>query len=140
MPDNYTNAMEELARASMMIRDLAKGIVGQVLIEAPAFVVPTEEDFEEHRLAVEEIHQGQRDMARLGWHRAPDAYAKLIQGRNHNTSTACWFKNDHEKKETLWIKCRITTRFGLRALFWNTIDPGERMVGPEELASIFENR
>lgn len=136
MTDDLRNAMEELARASLLIRDLADGIIGTVIVEAPAYVVPTEEDLEEHRLALEEIHQGQVDMALRGWHRAPEFLVRRMWMPNHNVERAAWFKDDHEKQETKWITCSITTRFGLRAVFTNEPDPGARMCGPEEIRAL----
>jgi hypothetical protein len=136
MSQDYLNAMEELAKASLFIRDLAKGFVGEVLIEVPAFAVPTEEDLEEHRRAVEEIHQGQLDMAALGWSRAPKFLVDRMWTPQHNTEFAAWFKDDHEAKETKWIRCTIMRRFGLRAKFWSTTDPGERMIGIDEIREL----
>jgi len=130
--------MEELARASMLIRDLAKGIQGEVLIETPAYALPGEEDVEEHRLALEEIHQGQVDMKLLGWVRAPQILVDRMWVPHHNVIYAAWFRDDHENKRTDWIRCSITSRFGLRARFWNTIDPGDRMIGTEEMLELLD--
>jgi hypothetical protein len=139
MSQDYKNAMEELARASLCIRDLADGIVGTVLIEADAFAgAPSGEDVESHRLALEEIYEGQADLALRGWTRAPEFLTKRMWMPNHNVERAAWFKDDHEKKETKWITCSITTRFGLRATFTNEPDPGTRLVQGDELRAIAE--
>jgi len=134
---DWASEMEALARASLMIRDLAKGIKGTVLIEAPAFVgVPSPEDIEGHERAVAEIHQGQLDMAAAGWHRAPDFLIEHMWVPHHNVERAAWFKDDHEKKQTDWIMCSITTRFGLRAVFTSEEDYGTRTLGHDEIRRI----
>ena len=129
------NAMEELAMACLTVRDLAEELTqGRVLIEAPAFVVPTQEDVEAHKLALQEIRQAQMDLYELGWHRCMDA-AVLMPYQKHNIECAAWFKNFPEEDRTAWIRCTIATRFGLRCTFWNVIDPGEvqaRFVEPLE--------
>jgi hypothetical protein len=128
--------MEELARASLLIRDLAKGIEGTVLIETSAYdecSPPSDELKEEMRLCLEEIHQGQRDMHALGWHRAPDFLIERMWVPNHHQDRAAWFKDDHERRETKWITACFTFGFGFRALFTNEPDPGARMVGTDEM-------
>jgi hypothetical protein len=135
------NAMEVLARASMMIRDLADGILGEVVIETSAYdecSPPSEELIEEMRRAKAEIHQGQIDMALRGWHRAPDFLIRRMWVPNHHQERAAWFKDDHEKKKTNWITVLFTFGFGFRAVFTNVLDPGIRMIEMEELAEALE--
>lgn len=139
MSYDYVNAMEELAKASLMVRDLADGILGTVIIEANACVILTEEDKASHEAALAEIHQGQLDMAERGWHRAPDFITKHMWKKNHNVERAAWFFNDHEKQETRWILCTLTTRFGLRAVFTNEEDLGARTIKGDELRAIIES-
>jgi hypothetical protein len=128
--DNYKNAMEELARASLTIPDLTKGFVGRVELDIS--------DFDSSEELVAEIHEGQVAMRLAGYRRCPAA-ERIMPYHQHNIECGAWFKDDHEKKQTDWIRCTISTRFGILATFWNTIDPGERMIGPEELLYLAEN-
>lgn len=125
------NAMEELARASLTIPDLVRGFEGRVVLDISDFDSPAE--------LVQEIHEGQVCLAQNGWIRCKEAEA-LMPYAQHNVECGAWFKDDHEKRETKWIRCTITTRFGLRAVFWNTVDPGERLIGPEELRELAKRR
>lgn len=134
------NAMEELAKASLMIRDLADGIEGTVMIETPAWDEisdPTEVQ-EAMERCKREIHQGQVDMALRGWHRAPDWLIDHMWVPNHHQSHAAWFFNDHEKKETRWITATFISGFGFRATFTNEVDRGARICGPEEIRYLAE--
>ena len=113
------NAMEELAKASLFVRDLANGIVGEVVMDQSDYDTPAE--------IVEEIHQAQLDLHALGWHRCKDA-AVLMPYNHNNVECGAWFKNKPDGSGTDWIRCTITTRFGLRAVFWNVVNPGEHQV------------
>lgn len=127
MSDDFLNAMEELARASLTIPNLVDGYEGRVVLDI--------DDFDSAEELVAEIHEAQVYMAERGWSRCKEA-EKLMPYAKHNVECGAWFKDDHEKRETKWIRCTITTRFGLRAVFWNTVDPGERLIGPEELKAL----
>lgn len=124
---DYTNAMEELARASLTIPDLVDGYEGRVELDIS--------DFDSAEELVAEIHEAQVYMAAKGWIRSREL-ERLMPYAQHNVECGAWFKDDHEKRKTNWIRCTITTRFGLRAVFWNTIDPGERMAHPDELRTL----
>ena len=118
------NAMEELARASLTIQNLVDGYEGRVVLEI--------EDFDSAQELIAEVHEAQVYMAMNGWTRCPE-FERTMPYRKHNVECGAWFKDDHETETTKWIRCTITVRFGLRAVFWNTIDPGERMAHPSEL-------
>ena len=124
---DYTNAMEELARASLTIQNLVDGYEGRVELDIS--------DFDSAEELVVEIHEAQVYMAQTGWTRCPEV-ERLMPYAQHNVECGAWFKDDHEKRETNWIRCTVTTRFGLRAIFWNTIDPGERLAHPDELQTL----
>jgi hypothetical protein len=113
--------MEALARASLMIRDLAKGIKGEVVMDIDQYDSP--------RQLLAEIHEGQRELAMNGWTRSLSD-AVLMPYNQNNVECGAWFRNRKLNGEwrTDWIRCTITTRFGLRAVFWNVDHLGEHQI------------
>lgn len=117
--DDELNAMEVLAMASLTIPDLASGFVGTVVLDISDFTDPND--------LLKEIHEGQMALARNGWTRSIED-AKNMPYRKHNVECGAWFKNKADGSGTDWIRCTITTRFGLRASFWNTTHAGEHQL------------
>jgi hypothetical protein len=119
MTQDLLNAMEELAKMSLFVRDLAEGITGEVLMDISDYDSPQE--------LLNEIHEAQFDLAQRGWSRCKDS-AVLMPYNQRNVECGAWFKNKPDGDGTDWIRCTITTRFGLRARFWNVIHLGEHQV------------
>lgn len=111
--------MEVLARASLLVRDLAKGIEGWVVYETDDWT------HDEHRRVKNLIHQAQLDMFEAGWQRYSPWEAQLQLGGNHNVEVAAWWKRDRRGRKPRWITARITHRFGLRAVFYSNQEPSE---------------
>ena len=116
------NAMEELVKAALTVSDLAGGYQGRVELD--------ESYYDDLQDLLKEIYDGQIALAEHGWTRDKKA-AELMPYQKHNVECGAWFKNKADGSGTDWMRCTITTRFGLRAVFWNTVDPGEHQLKEE---------
>jgi len=110
------NEMEVLARAALTVSDLVGGYQGRIVLD--------ESDYDNPRDLMNEIYAGQLALALNGWTRSLSDAATMPYAK-HNVECGAWFKNREDGSGTDWMRCAITTRFGLRAVFWNTVDPGE---------------
>jgi len=131
MNDRPDNEMEALARASLLVRDLAEGIPGTVVLSTPATLIPHSE---EHERVVLQIYRGQMALRDQGWQR--DRKVEWRLAGNHNVEVGAWKKRFPGEKAPRWVTVRVTTRFGLRAVFHSSQTPGN--VPPEQPSNTWE--
>lgn len=102
--------MEALARASLYIPELARGIEGEVIMEVDDW--SGREEFDRVR---NEIREAQIALYQAGWRQ--DKRKARLAPRSHNYEIAVYKKQFKPGKKSRWITVEVTVRFGLRARF-----------------------